>query len=322
MAGLPERTRVYQHHHFDGTRWDYFAPRDDDVVIASSYKSGTTWTQAIVGHLIFAEEGLREEGRPRDLPAPLSQLSPWLDSRIFPLELVLNRLRAQRHRRFIKTHLPLDGLLFHPQLRYVLVARDGRDAFLSLWNHYSRHTEEAFAAYNRTPGRVGPEFPRPPPDLHALWREWTTRGWFPWEGDGWPYWSHLHHAATWWPFRQLQNVLFVHYADLQADTEREARRIAAFLGIALPESAWPAVVRSVTFEAMKKRGDRYAPGGGAFWKGGADTFLHRGGSGRWREVFSAEELALYDAACERVLPPACRRWLAGGGPVAPGGSGA
>jgi len=82
------------------------------------------------------------------------------------------------------------------------------------------------------------------------------------------------------------------------------------------------VVRSVTFEAMKERGERYAPGGGAFWKGGADTFLHRGESGRWREVFSAEELALYDAACERVLPPACRRWLAEGGAVASGASGA
>ena len=30
MSRLPERSRVYQNHHFDSTRWDYFEPRDDD----------------------------------------------------------------------------------------------------------------------------------------------------------------------------------------------------------------------------------------------------------------------------------------------------
>ena len=52
---LPQRTRVYQSHHFDSTRWDYFEPRDDDIIIATSYKAGTTWTQAIVAHLLFPD---------------------------------------------------------------------------------------------------------------------------------------------------------------------------------------------------------------------------------------------------------------------------
>ena len=33
MARHPERSRIYQCHHFDSTRWDYFEPRDDDIVI-------------------------------------------------------------------------------------------------------------------------------------------------------------------------------------------------------------------------------------------------------------------------------------------------
>ena len=63
---------------------------------------------------------------------------------------------------------------------------------------------------------------------------------------------------------------------------------------------------------MKKRSDRYAPGQGAHWKGGADTFMHRGVNGRWREVLSEDELSLYDAACIRTLSPACRDWLENG----------
>ena len=55
MLNLPQRTHIYQNHHFDSTRWDYFESRDEDIVIATSYKAGTTWTQAIVAHLLFPD---------------------------------------------------------------------------------------------------------------------------------------------------------------------------------------------------------------------------------------------------------------------------
>lgn len=51
----------------------------------------------------------------------------------------------------------------------------------------------------------------------------------------------------------------------------------------------------------------YLPG--QFWKGGAETFLHKGTKGRWRDILCDEEMALYDAACERTLTPECREWL-------------
>lgn len=306
MARLPVRSRIYQNHHFDSTRWDYFAARENDIVIATSYKAGTTWTQAIVAHLLFPDG---------ELPAAVAELSPWLDMRTFPLEVVLKGLEAQPHRRFIKTHLPLDGLPYDARLRYLYVTRDARDVFMSLWNHYTRHVEEAFDMFNRTPGRQGEEFPRPPEDIHEFWRGWMTRGWFDWETDGWPYWSHLYNVQSWWDHRDLPNVQLIHYADMKDDIEREVGRIAAFLEIEVSRAALSRIARAVSFEEMKKRGDLYAPGGGAFWEGGAGTFLHRGTNGRWRDVLSAEELALYDAACDRVLTPACRAWMEEGGPL-------
>lgn len=308
-AALPQRTRVYQNHHFDSTRWDYFATRPDDVVIATSYKSGTTWTQSIVAHLLF----------PGELPAPLAELSPWLDMRLFPLEVVLNGLAAQTHRRFIKTHLPLDALPWDPERKFLYVARDGRDVFLSLWNHHSNFTEETLATFNSIPGRVGEEFPRAPADVHEFWRHWVSRGWFEGESDGWPFWSHLSNVQSWWDFRHVPNILLLHYADLVEDTEREARRIARFLGIDVPESRWPEIVERVSLPAMRRKGELYAPGGGQFWKGGAGTFLHKGTNGRWREVLTDAELAQYDAACARALTPACRAWLEHGARALPPG---
>lgn len=115
---MPQRSRVYQHHHLDSTRWDSFQPRSDDIVIATSYKAGTTWTQAIVANLLFPDQ---------DFPVPAWQMSPWLDmSPPPPLDEVIATLEAQGHRRFIKTHLALDGLLFYPQVKYIFVSRDGR----------------------------------------------------------------------------------------------------------------------------------------------------------------------------------------------------
>jgi aryl sulfotransferase len=127
------------------------------------------------------------------------------------------------------------------------------------------------------------------------------------------YWSHLSNVQSWWHFRHLPNIQLVHYADMLENTEREIRRIAAFLEIDVPERAWPAILQAVSFAEMKRQGERYAPGGGQFWKGGASTFLHKGTNGRWRDVLSDEEMSLYDAACKRALTPECREWLENGG---------
>ena len=68
----PRKTRELHNHHFDSTVWNDFAFRDDDVIIATYAKSGTTWTQQIVGQLLF--------GGAADVP--VSELSPWLDLRV------------------------------------------------------------------------------------------------------------------------------------------------------------------------------------------------------------------------------------------------
>ena len=53
MSRMPERTREYRSYIFDSRNWDGFAPRPGDVVVSTSYKSGTTWMQNIVLRLVF-----------------------------------------------------------------------------------------------------------------------------------------------------------------------------------------------------------------------------------------------------------------------------
>ena len=53
---MPELPRLYQNHHFDSTRWRWLERRPDDIVIATSYKAGTTWTQANVANILFPDQ--------------------------------------------------------------------------------------------------------------------------------------------------------------------------------------------------------------------------------------------------------------------------
>ena len=67
--GLPKKTRELHNHHFDSTIWNDFKFRDDDIIIATYAKSGTTWLQQIVSQLIF--------NGAEDLE--VAEMSPWLD---------------------------------------------------------------------------------------------------------------------------------------------------------------------------------------------------------------------------------------------------
>jgi aryl sulfotransferase len=303
----PKLTRVYQNHHLDSTRWELFEPREGDVVVTTSYKSGTTWMQQIL--LVLLRGG--GEAMPQ-----LMQISPWIDARFHgPREALAENLRSLPSRRFVKSHLPLDGLPWYPEVKYLIVGRDPRDVFMSLLNHYGSYTETAFAALNETPGRVGPALQPCPEDPRALWRDWITRGWFEWESEGYPFWSNLHHTQTYWNHRELPNFLFVHYADLLADLEGQVRRIARYLEVDASDELIARTVELTTFANIKKVVDLVPPADGPeFFRGGLKTFFFKGSNGRWRELLTEDDLALYEEAKRRLLSPDCADWLERGGP--------
>ena len=302
----PEVLHGYEHHHLHASRWNDFEVRDNDIVISTSYKAGTTFMQTMVGHIIFHEEGL---------PAPINDLSPWLDMRVFPEEILKETLHQQEHQRFIKTHLPLDGLVFHDNVKYIVVGRDPRDVFASLLNHWGNHTDSFFDLMNNTPGRPGEPFPKMGDDVHELWSDWINKGWFDWESDGYPYWSHLHHCKTWWEYRHLPNIEFFHYTDMLENLEREMRRVANFIGVDVKESTWPVIINASSFETVKKNPEKIVGDMDFSFKGGANTFINKGTNGRWKDILSDEDIKMYHQAMTRKLSPDCANWLENGGPV-------
>jgi aryl sulfotransferase len=300
--GRPERTRVYQNHHLDSTRWDDFVHRSGDIVIATSYKAGTTWTQRIASLLIFGAEPL-----PRDLMV----LSPWVDQRFFGrIEPVLESLENQQHRRFLKSHLPFDALPYWDDVKYICVGRDTRDVFMSVFNHYSAYTDLMYDMLAANDPIGGP-MPRCPEDPRELWAEWITTPAFPWENDGSPWWSHHYQVESFWKHRDVPNVLMLHYADMKRDLEGEMRRIAAFLGIEHDDAIWPELVRMATFDSMKEEAKSRSDAMAMIFEGGSDRFFFKGTNGRWRDVLTTDDLGLYETAASK-LDPELRDWLENG----------
>ena len=72
------------------------------------------------------------------------------------------------------------------------------------------------------------------------------------------------------------------------------------------------VLEHCTFDYMKSHADQSAPLGGAFWDGGAKTFIHKGRNGRWAEELSDEVSARYEQMAVDRLGADCARWLAHG----------
>lgn len=290
---MTEPLARYRSHEEDSARWWGFPFRSDDIVISTRSKSGTTWVQMICALVVFQTP---------DLPDRLDRLSPWLDWLITPRDEVLGRLEAQAHRRFMKTHTPLDGLPHHPGVTYIVVGRHPLDMAVSLYHQGNNldRTQLRERIGEQAPGAAAPR-----PGL----AEWL-RAWIGWEGlprddlDSLP--GVMWHLSDAWRRRLGDDVMLVHYDDLMDDLEGEMRRIAARLEVVVPEERWPELVGAATFDGMRERAHRLAPGPALKTP---VAFFRRGSSGAGREALSEADIAGYEERAGQLAPPDLLAWL-------------
>ncbi|GIE76315.1 glycolipid sulfotransferase [Actinoplanes philippinensis] len=276
----------------DSTRWADLRLRPDDIVITAPAKAGTTWLQTICALLIF---------QTADLPAPLPDLSPWPDARVTDATEVRARLAAQQHRRFLKTHTPLDGLPPDTGIRFLAAAREPLDIAVSFYHQQK----------NIDTGKLMRllALPAPPPELPPL-RDWLA-AWIREEAEevrdqvvSLP--GVLHHITGSWRRRDRPDVLLVHYADLSADLDGQMRRIAAHLGITVREPVWPHLVRAATFTHVKQHADRFAPRGPIK---SPSAFFRQGRNGAGAATLDEQDLAAYGERLRQLADPQLLQWL-------------
>jgi aryl sulfotransferase len=297
----------YKNFIWNSDRWDGLELRPDDVIISTAPKCGTTWMQMQIALLLF---------RTPTLPAPLAKLSPWLEMNTRPLDEVRAELEAQTHRRFIKTHTPLDGLPWDERVTYVHVARDPRDAGMSWDNHVANTDIDRMVELRLTAvgvddlAELGIDGPPPEPSADPVERFWAWAEADDASDDPSQLEMLLHHSATFWEARQQPNVHLFRYGDQRADLTTEMTRLAAALGVDPPT---PDLVDAARFEAMKARSDELVPNSDtSFWRD-SGQFFAKARSGDWQHLLDDAGVARYVALVRATMgDDDLVTWLHGG----------
>lgn len=282
------RTRI-----LDSTRWNEVRPRRGDIVVASWGKSGTTLTVQMVWQLISnGADGM-------------SAKAPWVEALPFaPRAKMLAAVESLPDPRLLKTHLPFDALVFSENVKYVYVGRDARDVVWSAYNHHVSLSASSIEAFNNT-GGTGPAVIPYSGSARDYYLHWLEHGELPGFTLNEPFWPHV---KGWWEQRRRPNVLLMHHGRITADLAGEMRRLAHFLGIAIDEAGFPAMLAHCRIDYMREHAAKL-PAFSRIFEQGSTSFFHCGTNGRWRDVLSAEEISRCDASAARELSAECAHWL-------------
>ncbi len=290
MTTEPAHRRDYIGPVTDTRIWADFERRPGDVVLSTPPKCGTTWSQAILMMLLHGS-AVTDRAVWRD--------SVWLDCGFRDQAAAKQMLDAQPHRRCIKSHTPLDGIPYDPDLTYITVYRHPVDVHFSMEKHVSNMVFDILDfMYPDAPGAAFERFLTAPA---------TDAG-----TDDLTLASYLQHYRSFSAYAHLPNIHFFHYADLKADPAGQIRRYAAALGITCDDALVAEIVAATSFGAMKEvtKHDQRPPGQGAFKN--ESQFFHSATSNKWVGRLSDAEVAAYRDRISRVADPEAVHWLENG----------
>lgn len=186
--------------------------RDDDIIVVTYPKAGTTWVLQIL-HLL--QNGGEQGG------VPLDRAVGWLERDD------VGCLRAMPGPRLIKTHLPLRLLPFG-KAKYVYVGRNPKDLAVSYFHH--ARAKEDF-------GYVGSW-----DDFLKLFLDGQVEG-----GDWWEHTLEGLVSAR----AAASQFIFLWYEEMRGDPHAAIRRIADFAGIEASDELVTTVVDRSTLQYMR-----------------------------------------------------------------------
>ena len=291
--GYPTRDKLYIGPMTNSAVWGDFQLRDDDVIVSTPPKCGTTWTQAIVAMLIFGRPGM---------DIRIGDISPWLDCGFRDRAAIATSLSAQTYRRCIKSHSPFDGISYDPSCTYLAVYRHPMDVHFSM----RRHVE------NLQPGLLNRLTDRFPEDLGEGFRMFVEDCSPDGGNEDMTLDSIVYHYLSFKKWAHLPNVHLFHYSDLGRDLEGQVARLASILGYDHPPAVMQSIVEGARFDAMRDNAKHYSnPKRSATFKDSV-AFFASGTSEKWRDCLNAEEIERYRFRMAELLTSSDTEWIENG----------
>lgn len=297
--------------------------RDGDVVCCVAAKSGTTW-------LLNMVHQIRTLGDPEGFLKHNTYTTPWPEFVRYPEETIEEALshlatldgmtNPKYPFRVFKSHYKprIEGTPWkeaikteavvpvrqRPGVKYVICMREGRDVLSSFYPFFANHTQD----FKKMWGGFPPTFP----DFNANFKFFT---------EDQPGFYHGY-AAHWWSYRNDPNVLLLHYNDLKQDIKGSLRKIANFVGVQVPESAWPLIEDKVSLKWMKENEDIFkyyidTPAyKGTVLSEEKGSMIRQGGIGDGKKKLSPEQEAVWEKMNQQYFgdKPGLAEWVLNGGP--------
>ncbi|XP_038725198.1 cytosolic sulfotransferase 5-like [Tripterygium wilfordii] len=196
----------------------YFQAHEDDVIIASSMKTGTTWLKALIWCIMHCKPQHDDNNNDDDALVKNNPhlLMPVLELKFFG-EYPKADISGMPSPRLLQTHVPymmLSDSVKESNCKIVYITRDPKDVFVSLWHFYNANhakpeqgpdpLDEAFDKYCKGIHPIGP--------FHD-------------------------HVLSYWKesLKRPGKILFLKYEELKRDPKGQLQKLASFLGRPIAE---------------------------------------------------------------------------------------
>jgi hypothetical protein len=279
-----------------------FQPQETDIVVASFYKSGTTWLKALTFALVQRSKHSLEDHHhpllshnPHEI-VPYLELDLYLNSSKPDLTKFLSSSSSSSSPRLFSTHMSLDALklpLKKSPCKVVYVCRNVKDVWVSRW-----------CFLNANKGVEGGDFSQNEKIIRA--ENYSFKAIFESFCNGvtlhGPFWDH---AQSYWrgSLEDPKHFLFMRYEELKAEPRTQVKRLAEFLDCPFTkeEEDSGTVDKILELCSLSNLSSLEINKTGSL--GGVDykTYFRKGQVGDWKSYMTSEMVNKIDMIVEEKL---------------------
>uniref|UniRef100_A0A8C1GKR8 Sulfotransferase n=1 Tax=Cyprinus carpio TaxID=7962 RepID=A0A8C1GKR8_CYPCA len=266
IQGIPLLERVVKY----WPRVEKFQASEEDLLIATYPKAGTTWTQEVVDSILNEGDVEKCKRAPTQVRMPFLEMTAPDGS-----SSGITKLEVMDPPRVIKTHLPIQLVprsFWDAGCKVIYMARNPKDTVVSYYHFDRMHLYQ--------------------PDICLVLCKMGILGWGSW----------YDHVKGYWKERHNKKILYILYEDMKEDPVREVTRIAQFLKRQLSKSTIEHIVQMTAFSAMRENPmANYSTIPDTIFDRTASEFMRKGEVGDWKNHFSAGEDAAFEEHYRKIM---------------------
>ena len=248
-----------------------YTPSQNDVIVTTYPKSGTTWMKQIAYQIGYKGDGEYQH---------IDHVVPWPDN-LVPMDnmAVVDNLShladSPTGLHVIKSHLEAEYIPYNKNAKYICVIRNPKDTLVSVVHFDNSFNQLLFG--ETVPVEAWVEAFQTDEFVYQPWAVVTD---------------------SWWRLRNEENVLVYLYEDMIRDGKQCVQNVADFLEISLTGAELDKVVEKSSFSYMKKNDHLFAP---PAWESGYVPMVRSGKSGNSKELFTASQARQINEHCLHSL---------------------